>query len=110
MNNYEIVFIVHPEQIEHIPNIITKYQTLITSQGGFIHRSENWGNRQLAYPIRRLFKGNYLCMNIECNNFVLEILNKSFKYNNSILRYMIIKTKNAPKCSSIMMKIFKKKK
>ncbi len=104
MRHYEVVFIVHPDQSEQVPAMIERYQALITSQGGKVDRLEDWGRRQLAYPIQKLVKAHYVCMNIECNQSTLDELEHSFRYNDAVLRHMVIKTATAPTGPSIMMK------
>jgi small subunit ribosomal protein S6 len=104
MRNYEVVFIVHPDQSEQVPAMIERYQSLITGQGGVIHRLEDWGRRQLAYPIQKLVKAHYVCVNIECNQATLDELEHSFRYNDAVLRHLVIKTKTAETTPSIMMK------
>ena len=104
MRNYEVVFIVHPDQSEQVPAMVERYQTLVTSQGGKVHRLEDWGRRQLAYPIQKLVKAHYVCFNIECGKATLDELEHSFRYNDAVLRHMVIKTKTAQTAPSIMMK------
>jgi small subunit ribosomal protein S6 len=95
---------VHPDQSEQVPAMIERYQALITGQGGVIHRLEDWGRRQLAYPIQKLVKAHYVCVNIECNQATLDELEHSFRYNDAVLRHLVIKTKTAETAPSIMMK------
>ncbi len=104
MRHYEVVFIVHPDQSEQVPAMIERYQSLITSQEGTIHRLEDWGRRQLAYPIQKLVKAHYVCMNIECGQPTLDELEHSFRYNDAVLRHLVIKTNTAPSGASVMMK------
>ena len=104
MRHYEVVFIVHPDQSEQVPAMIERYQSTVTSNGGQIHRLEDWGRRQLAYPIQKLVKAHYVCMNIECSQTVLDDLEHSFRYNDAILRHLVIKTKKAQSTPSVMMK------
>jgi small subunit ribosomal protein S6 len=104
MRHYEVVFIVHPDQSEQVPAMIERYQSLITGQGGVINRLEDWGRRQLAYPIQKLVKAHYVCVNIECNQATLDELEHSFRYNDAVLRHLVIKTKAAETAPSIMMK------
>ncbi|MCX5591333.1 30S ribosomal protein S6 [Alcaligenes endophyticus] len=104
MRHYEVVFIVHPDQSEQVPAMVERYQTIVTSEGGKIHRLEDWGRRQLAYPIQKLVKAHYVCFNIECGKGILEELEHSFRYNDAILRYLISSTKTAPEGASVMMK------
>ena len=104
MRHYEIVFIVHPDQSEQVPAMVERYQSMIAEKGGKVHRLEDWGRRQLAYPIQKLVKAHYICMNIEGGQDILDELEHSFRYNDAILRNLIIKTKRAVTEPSIMMK------
>jgi small subunit ribosomal protein S6 len=104
MRHYEVVFIVHPDQSEQVPAMIERYQSLVTANGGKIHRLEDWGRRQLAYPIQKLVKAHYVCMNIECDQPTLDELEHSFRYNDAVIRHIAIKTKNAETEPSVMMK------
>ena len=81
MHHYEIVFIVHPDQSEQVPGMVERYRTMVTGQGGRIHRLEDWGRRQLAYPIAKVHKAHYVLMNIECGNDTLTELEHAFKFN-----------------------------
>ena len=90
MRHYEIVFLVHPDQSELVPAMIERYRTLIEGDGGRIHRLEDWGRRQLAYPIQRLAKAHYVLMNIECTQPVLKELEAGFRFNDAVLRHLII--------------------
>jgi len=104
MRHYEVVFIVHPDQSEQVPAMIERYQAVVTGNGGKVHRLEDWGRRQLAYPIQKLVKAHYVCFNVECGQPELEELEHSFRYNDAILRHLIIKTKEAVTEPSVMMK------
>ena len=104
MRHYEIVFIVHPDQSEQVPAMIERYKSIITAQGGQIHRLEDWGRRQLAYPIQKLHKAHYVLMNIECNGEVLAELEHGFKFNDAVLRHLTVKMKKAETAPSPMMK------
>lgn len=104
MRHYEVVFIVHPDQSEQVPAMIERYEAIIKNEGGKIHRLEDWGRRQLAYPIQKLVKAHYVCLNIEIGQPTLDELEHSFRYNDAILRYLIAKTKDAPEGASVMMK------
>lgn len=104
MRHYEIVFIVHPDQSEQVPAMVERYKTLITSQGGNIHRVEDWGRRQLAYPIEKLVKAHYICMNIECGAATLAELEHGFRFNDAVLRHLTVKMKKAETAPSAMMK------
>lgn len=91
MRHYEVVFLVHPDQSEQVPSMIDRYRSIIESKGGAIHRLEDWGRRQLAYPIQKLPKAHYVLMNIECDGEALEELESSFRFNDAVLRNMILK-------------------
>ena len=104
MRHYEIVFIVHPDQSEQVPAMIDRYKATLAAAGGKIHRMEDWGRRQMAYMIDKLAKAHYVCMNIECDQKTLEELEHAFKFNDAVLRHLIIKTKKAEVEPSIMMK------
>ena len=86
MRHYEIVFIVHPDQSEQVPGMVERYRSLVTSKGGKVHRLEDWGRRQMAYPIQKLHKAHYVLMNIECNNETLDEMEHAFKFNDAVLR------------------------
>jgi small subunit ribosomal protein S6 len=104
MRHYEIVFIVHPDQSEQVPAMIDRYKATLAAAGGKVHRIEDWGRRQMAYMIDKLAKAHYVCMNIECDQKTLEELEHAFKFNDAVLRHLIIKTKKAETEPSIMMK------
>lgn len=104
MRNYEVVFIVHPDQSEQVPAMIERYTALVTSQGGKVHRLEDWGRRQLAYPIQKLVKAHYICLNIECNQATLDELETAFRFNDAVLRHLVIKMKAPQTEPSLMMK------
>ena len=95
MRHYEIVFIVHPDQSEQVPAMVERYKTLITGQNGVIHRLEDWGRRQMAYPINKVHKAHYVLMNIECNGETLAELEHAFKFNDAVLRHLTMKQKRA---------------
>ena len=95
MRHYEIVFLVHPDQSEQVPSMIEKYKSIVTEQGGSIHREEDWGRKQLAYPINNAHKAHYVLLNVECGNESLDELKKSFKFNDSVIRNLIIKCDKA---------------
>ena len=109
MRHYEIVFIVHPDQSEQVPAMVERYKALVAAHGGQIHRLEDWGRRQLAYPIQKLHKAHYVLMNIECGGDVLAELEHGFKFNDAVLRHLIIKMKRAVTEPSPMMKEEKSK-
>jgi small subunit ribosomal protein S6 len=104
MRHYEIVFLVHPDQSEQVPAMIERYRTTIESDGGKIHRLEDWGRRQLAYPIQKLHKAHYVLMNIECSTPVLEELNSSFRFNDAVIRNLVISRKEAVTEQSLLAK------
>jgi small subunit ribosomal protein S6 len=108
MRHYEICFIVHPDQSEQVPAMLERYQSLITSQGGKVHRVEDWGRRQLAYPIQKLVKAHYLLINIECGNTTLDELEHAFRYNDAVLRHLTVGMKKAETTASPMMKLVEK--
>jgi small subunit ribosomal protein S6 len=104
MRHYEIILIIHPDQSEQVPAMVERYKTLITSQGGQIHRFEDWGRRQMAYQIQKLAKAHYLCMNIECGQQTLDELEHAFKFNDAVLRHLTVKLDKAETAPSVMMK------
>ena len=104
MRHYEIVFIVHPDQSEQVPAMIEKYREQVTSGSGIIHRLEDWGRRQLAYPIQKIHKAHYVLMNVECNQDVLKELELGFKFNDAVLRHLTVSMDKAIAEPSIMMK------
>ncbi len=104
MRHYEIVFIVHPDQSEQVPAMVERYKGLITANGGRIHRLEDWGRRQLAYTIQKVHKAHYVLMNIECDQATLRELEHGFRFNDAILRHLIIARNEAITTPSPMMK------
>jgi small subunit ribosomal protein S6 len=102
MRHYEIVFMVHPDQSEQVPGMIQRYTDLINAAEGKIHRLEDWGRRQLAYPINKLHKAHYVLLNIEAPQSVIDELETSFRYNDVVIRNMIMRTKNAVTEASAM--------
>ena len=104
MRHYEIVFIVHPDQSEQVPAMVERYKALVTARSGQIHRLEDWGRRQMAYPIQKVHKAHYVLMNIECDGETLTELEHAFKFNDAVLRHLIIKMKKAVATASPMMK------
>ncbi len=104
MRHYEIVFIVHPDQSEQVPAMVERYRTMVTGKKGQIHRLEDWGRRQLAYPIQKIHKAHYVLMNIECDQETLDELEHAFKFNDAVLRHLIIKTRAAVTAPSAMMR------
>lgn len=104
MRHYEVVFLVHPDQSEQVPAMIERYKALIESDGGKIHRLEDWGRRQLAYPIENLVKAHYVMFNIECSETVLAELLSSFQFNDAVLRHMAIRRKGPDTEPSFILK------
>ena len=104
MRHYEIVFMVHPDQSEQVAGMIERYTGSITEAGGTIHRLEDWGRRQLAYPINKLHKAHYVLMNVEADQAVIDELETAFRFNDAVLRNMIMRTKAAITEPSIMLK------
>ena len=95
MRHYEIVFMVHPDQSEQVPGMIERYTGAITTAGGTIHRLEDWGRRQLAYPIDKLHKAHYVLMTVEAEQAVIDELETNFRFNDAVIRNMIMRTKHA---------------
>jgi small subunit ribosomal protein S6 len=104
MRHYEVIFLVHPDQGEQMNGMIDKYKKLISDNGGKIHRFEDWGRRQLAYPINKLTKAHYILMNIEADNKLLNELNDGFKFNDAVLRSLVIAKKSAITETSAVLK------
>jgi small subunit ribosomal protein S6 len=104
MRHYEVVFLVHPDQSEQVPGMIERYTQMINETGGHIHRLEDWGRRQLSYPINKIHKAHYVLMNIECNNEVLEEITTLFRYNDAVLRNLVIKMTEAVTGESLILK------
>ena len=109
MRHYEICFIVHPDQSEQVPGMVERYRAIVAAKGGVIHRLEDWGRRQLAYPIQKIHKAHYVMMNIECDGETLNELEHSFKFNDAVLRHLTVKMKAAVTTPSPMMKEEKSK-
>jgi len=95
MRHYEIVFLVHPDQSEQVPAMLERYRNTIESKGGKIHRLEDWGRRQLAYTIQKVHKAHYVLMNIECDKETLEELTAAFRFNDAVIRNLVIKRDKA---------------
>ncbi|MDR1062391.1 MAG: 30S ribosomal protein S6 [Azoarcus sp.] len=104
MRHYEIVFIVHPDQSEQVPAMIERYKGIVSARNGQIHRLEDWGRRQLAYPIQKVHKAHYVLMNVETDEEALAELEHAFKFNDAVLRHLTIKKKKAVTAPSPMMK------
>ena len=95
MRHYEILFLVHPDQSEQVPDMIERYKGIVEKDSGVIHRLEDWGRRQLAYPINKLHKAHYVLMNVEAPTEVISELETTFRYNDAVLRNLVIRTKTA---------------
>ena len=104
MRHYEIVFLVHPDQSEQVPGMVDRYRKGIEEKGGTIHRLEDWGRRQLAYPINKIHKAHYVLMNIECGADALNDLESAFRFNDAILRHMTIRRDDAVTSPSPLVK------
>ena len=104
MRHYEVVFIVHPDQSEQVPGMVDRYRQMVTGRSGRIHRLEDWGRRQLAYPIEKVHKAHYVLMNIECDNETLSELEHAFKFNDAVLRHLTVHMTEAVSSPSPMMK------
>ena len=104
MRHYEVVFLVHPDQSEQVPAMIERYKALVENGGGKIHRLEDWGRRQLAYPIQKLVKAHYVLLNIEVEQAVLAELTESFRFNDAVLRHLVMRRDDAVTEQSLIMK------
>ena len=104
MRHYEVVFIVHPDQSEQVPGMVDRYRQMVTGRNGKIHRLEDWGRRQLTYPIQKVHKAHYVLMNVECDNETLGELEHAFKFNDAVLRHLIVKMSGPVSAPSPMMK------
>ncbi|MEO8401084.1 MAG: 30S ribosomal protein S6 [Gammaproteobacteria bacterium] len=104
MKHYEIVFLVHPDQSEQVPGMIERYSNIVTQRKGVIHRLEDWGRRQLAYPINKILKAHYVLMNIECDKETLDELSNAFRYNDAVIRNLVLNVKSARKEASPLLK------
>ncbi|KRG62868.1 30S ribosomal protein S6 [Stenotrophomonas humi] len=102
--HYEVVFLVHPDQSEQVPAMIERYKALVEAGNGTIHRLEDWGRRQLAYPIQNLVKAHYVLLNIEADQSVLNELTESFRFNDAVLRNLVMKRDEADTEQSLIMK------
>jgi small subunit ribosomal protein S6 len=109
MRHYEIVFIVHPDQSEQVPAMVERYKGVISARNGIVHRLEDWGRRQLTYPLQKVHKAHYVLMNIECDQETVDELNNSFKFSDAVLRHLIVKMTKAVTDPSPMMKEEKSK-
>lgn len=104
MKHYEVVFLVHPDQSEQVPAMIERYSNIVTQKKGKIHRLEDWGRRQLAYPINKVLKAHYVLMNIECDKEPLNELRDAFRFNDAVIRHLILNTKRAVTDPSPLLK------
>ncbi|GAB2791452.1 30S ribosomal protein S6 [Halomonas shantousis] len=104
MRHYEIVFMVHPDQSEQVPAMVERYTSVITENGGTVHRLEDWGRRHMAYPINKIHKAHYVLMNVECRGETLEELENIFRFNDAIIRSLVVRCKEAITEASPMMK------
>ncbi len=109
MRHYEIVFIVHPDQSEQVPAMVERYKGMVSNNGGNIHRLEDWGRRQLTYPIQKIHKAHYVLMNIECDQKTLDEIEDAFKFNDAVLRHLTVKMERPVTVPSAMMKEEKSK-
>ena len=108
MRHYEVVFVVHPDQSEQVPAMLEKYTATVTAQGGKVHRLEDWGRRQLAYPIEKIAKAHYVLMNIECGQAELDELEHAFRFNDAVLRHLVVKMTKAQTGPSPMLKVIQR--
>ena len=104
MRHYEIILLIHPDQSEQVPAMLERYKNTVTTAGGKIHRVEDWGRRQLVYQISKLSKAHYLCINIEASLETMKELEHGFKFNDAVLRHLVVSTKEAQTGPSPMMK------
>ena len=104
MRHYEIVFLVHPDQSEQVPAMVERYRGIIENSAGTVHREEDWGRRQLAYPINKVYKAHYILLNIECSFESLEELTSAFRFNDAVIRHLVIKRKAAITGESPLLK------
>jgi small subunit ribosomal protein S6 len=104
MRHYEIVFIVHPDQSEQVPAMIERYKGMVTGRNGRIHRLEDWGRRQLTYPIQKVHKAHYVLMNVECDKESLGEMEHAFRFNDAVLRHLVVQREEAVIEPSPMLK------
>ena len=104
MRHYEIVFLVHPDQSEQVPAMVERYRSMIESAGGKVHRLEDWGRRQLAYPIAKVHKAHYVLINIECGQDTLNELISMFRFNDAVLRHLVVRRDEAVTEPSALVK------
>ena len=108
MRHYEIVFLVHPDQSEQVPAMIERYKGMVTARNGRIHRLEDWGRRQMSYPIQKMHKAHYVLMNVECDKESLGELEHAFRFNDAVLRHLTVAKSKAETTPSVMMKVVEK--
>jgi small subunit ribosomal protein S6 len=104
MRHYEIVFMVHPDQSEQVPAMVERYTGIVTENGGTVHRLEDWGRRHMAYPINKIHKAHYVLMNVECEGETLEEIESIFRFNDAIIRSLVLRCKEVVTEASPMMK------
>src|SRR5476649_1538549 len=104
MKHYEVIFLVHPDQSEQVPGMIERYSNMVTQKKGTIHRMEDWGRRQLAYPIDKILKAHYVLMNIECDQETVDELSNAFRYNDAVIRHLILNVDSIAKDPSPLLK------
>ncbi len=104
MRHYEIVFLVHPDQSEQVPAMVERYRSMVTNSGGAVHREEDWGRRQLEFPIKKIHKAHYVLMNVECSQEVLDEIESAFRFNDAVLRHLTLSCQAAITEKSAMMK------
>ena len=104
MKHYEVVFLVHPDQSEQVPAMLDRYANIVTQKKGTVHRTEDWGRRQLAYPIDKILKAHYVLMNIECDKDTLDELGNAFRYNDAVIRNLILNMKGPVTGASPLLK------
>jgi small subunit ribosomal protein S6 len=104
MRHYEIVFLVHPDQSEQVPAMLERYKSMVEADGGKVHRLEDWGRRQLAYPVAKLHKAHYVLMNVECSDNALRELESSFKFNDAVIRKLVVRKDAAETTQSPLFK------
>ncbi len=110
MRHYEIVFLVHPDQSEQVPAMVERYQGMVTASGGAIHRTEDWGRRQLAHPINKIHKAHYVLLNVECDNDVVDEIRGAFRFNDAVLRHLVIsRTKAITEASPMAVAVAEEK-
>jgi len=102
MNHYEVVFLVHPDQSEQVPAMVERYRTMVEADGGKVHRFEDWGRRQLAYPVAKVHKAHYVLLNLECSQSVLDELTRAFRFNDAVIRNLVTRRPGADTEPSFM--------